>query len=396
MSLGLVPRSYYDETDSEDEVEPGALTGFQRRDSDDDEFDSPGKRPELTDGDAAPPPRKPTVEFESVSYRERAFAKKIRARIEKRGAKPSPTKAGLARSAFHDLALNVTAKTTVLDLSGQQFNDGSAGSLWTLMGESTVLQRVVLARCSVGPTDGVHIGRALVNNPGALEVLDLKRCLLDDHGLAGLLGFAPAALLCRGNLRVLDLRGNPTTAASGALLARAAQPPPPSEAHHHHGHHHGHRHGHTLAGSSPLPWSPTPTDLPKAASRTHGGGGGGGDSPSDSSGSDDDSDLGGSAKARRHLSPPPVFASRFQELSGVPTEALLAGELAVLSLGSKGLGPAEASLIGELLKTAPPSVTRLDLQWNSDFMCDGTKALSDALRHSRAPLRSLDLTGEWW
>jgi hypothetical protein len=258
-------------------------------------------------------------------------------------------------------------------------------SLWTLLGESTVLKRVVLARCSVGPTDGAHLGAALVKNPGSLEVLDLKRCLLDDHGLEGLLGFAPASLLCKGKLRVLDLRGNPTTAASGALLASAAQPPPvlPDANHHHHRHYH-----HALAGSSPLPWSTTPTDLPSTAKAS------GGD-PLDStrsqgSGDSDDSSEEGES---REGPPPPRWASRFHELNGIPTEDLLRGEVVVLDLRSRGLGPAEASMVGELLKTAPPTVTRLDLSWNADVMCDGVTALANALRHSCSPLRSLDLTG---
>jgi hypothetical protein len=74
---------------------------------------------------------------------------------------------------------------------------------------------------------------------------------------------------------------------------------------------------------------------------------------------------------------------------------LLSGELTSLNLGSCGLGPAEACLVGLLLCQPRCTITTaLDLSWNAEIGADGLKALAHSLAHARSPLRSLNLSGK--
>lgn len=155
--------------------------------------------------------------------------KKMQARIETRGPNPPETPAGPARLGFHDLTLNVSATTQVIDLSGQAIPPRSLASLWTLLGESSVLRRVSLGQCEVGADQASLILDALLRNQGSLTSLNLKKNHLDDSAALKLLGYPAEAKLCKNRLRHLDLRGNRFSAATGKIFARAVLPPPPKK-----------------------------------------------------------------------------------------------------------------------------------------------------------------------
>ena len=111
------------------------------------------------------------------------------------------------------------------------------------------------------------------------------------------------------------------------------------------------------------------------------------------------SSAGGSSRAARWRkrdafpppSPPPP--APVDELCGVPTERRLGGRCRSLRLPSRGLGPAEAGLVGRLLGETPSLTGTLDLSWNAAIGADGGAALAKALEASASPVSTLDLSG---
>jgi len=93
-----------------------------------------------------------------------------------------------------------------------------------------------------------------------------------------------------------------------------------------------------------------------------------------------------------------IYYRRTMHFGHAFTHVLLlcsSGELTSLNLGSCGLGPAEACLVGLLLCQARCTITTaLDLSWNAEIGADGLKALAHSLAHARSPLRSLNLSGK--
>jgi hypothetical protein len=82
-----------------------------------------------------------------------------------------------------------------------------------------------------------------------------------------------------------------------------------------------------------------------------------------------------------------------EEFSLIPMKGLRADEVTELDLSAKGLGPAEARVIGSLL-TVNASLTSLSLGGN-ELGDEGATALARALKESKvSKLASLDLTGK--
>ena len=138
-------------SDSEDEFPPGFLTANltdARGDADFSDDDS-ALTAETGEVEVEVYKPRPPVEFQRVSYKERQFAKKMRARVAARNYYRPPDVAegatGLARSGFTTLSLNVSATTTVVDLTGQALGDAPLSGLWALLSESPVQLGVVPA-----------------------------------------------------------------------------------------------------------------------------------------------------------------------------------------------------------------------------------------------------------
>lgn len=253
----------------------------------------------------------------------------MQARIETRGPNPPEPPAGPARLGFHDLTLNVSATTQVIDLSGQAIPPRSLASLWTLLGESSVLRRVSLGQCEVGADQACLVLDALLRNQGSLTSLNLKKNHLDDGAALKLLGYSPEAKLCKNRLRHLDLRGNRFSAATGKIFARAVLPPPPKE-----------KNAEEEGGAE--------NDRPKSK---EGGAEKAGAEQASTSGNGSVSSAGSASKVSATAAAPakprklrgkakfksaawltamvaggPAKCSRFDEFNGVPTEKLIRGE----------------------------------------------------------------------